>query len=116
MHFISDAPDVTVDVSISNPTENQSFTIKCKPKGRPAEYQFTSFIQKWGSVVIPNTHITNNGIMKIENVQLQDSGTYICKANNGIRDRNQQLDQSGNITVNIKGKLSYFIRVLFNKS
>ncbi|XP_060607416.1 hemicentin-1-like, partial [Ruditapes philippinarum] len=94
------APDVTV--SSSTPTENHPFTIKCKLEGRPAEYHFTSFIQKWGSVRIPNTHITNSDVIKIENVQLQDSGTYVCKANNGIRDRNQQLDQSGNNTVDIK--------------
>ncbi|XP_060607414.1 hemicentin-1-like [Ruditapes philippinarum] len=95
------APDVIVVVNNTYPVENTSLTIKCKPEGRPANYHFTSFVQKLGSIIVHNTHSSNNGVIVIENVQLHDSGTYICKANNGIRDRNDRLDQSGNITVNI---------------
>jgi hypothetical protein len=54
-------------------------------------------------VVISKVQNPTNGAKEVQNAQLQDSGTYICVANNGIRDRNQKLDQSGNNTVNVKG-------------
>jgi hypothetical protein len=113
MNLFSDAPDVIVVVNNTYPVENTSLTIKCKPEGRPANYHFTSFVQKLGSIIVHNTHSSNNGVIVIENVQLYDSGTYICKANNGMRDRNDRLDQSGNITVNILGQLNFCIEYLF---
>ncbi|XP_060592452.1 uncharacterized protein LOC132747146, partial [Ruditapes philippinarum] len=96
------APDVTVNVSSLNPTENYTLTVKCEPEGRPADYHFSSIVHKWGDVVISKILNPTNGVIEVQNAQLQDSGTYICVANNGIRDRKQKLDQSGNNTVKVK--------------
>ncbi|XP_060605437.1 basement membrane-specific heparan sulfate proteoglycan core protein-like [Ruditapes philippinarum] len=101
--IVNYAPDVTVNVSSRNPTENNTLTVKCEPKGRPTDYHFSSIVHKWGDVVISKVLNPTNGVKEVQNAQLQDSGTYICEANNGIRDRSKKLDQSGNNTVNVKG-------------
>ncbi|XP_060600888.1 hemicentin-1-like [Ruditapes philippinarum] len=100
--IVNYAPDITVSVSSRNPTENNILTVKCEPKGRPAYYHISSIVHKWGDVVISKVQNPTNGVIEVQNAQLQDSGTYICVANNGIRDRNQKLDQSGNNTVKVK--------------
>ncbi|XP_060579214.1 cell adhesion molecule DSCAML1-like [Ruditapes philippinarum] len=62
-------------------------------------------------MVISKVLNSTNGVIEVQNVQLQDSGTYICVANNGILDRKQKLDQSGNNTVNVKVSPKILLKV-----
>ncbi|XP_053388184.1 uncharacterized protein LOC128551359 [Mercenaria mercenaria] len=101
-YFMKDAPAVTVDLSNTDPEEDTSLLISCKATGRPNRYTYTSMFQTLGAVSIPNTHLPANGIIDIKNLKIKDSGTYTCLVNNGIADRNNKLDQTGNVTVVIK--------------
>ncbi|XP_060607198.1 basement membrane-specific heparan sulfate proteoglycan core protein-like, partial [Ruditapes philippinarum] len=100
------APNVSVIISEADPVENNSLQIRCNASGRPASYTFTSIVQTWRGIKISNAHLPGNrnfnGVINIQKLQLEDSGTYTCHVNNGISDRNQQLDQIGKTDVSIK--------------
>ncbi|XP_060599960.1 hemicentin-1-like [Ruditapes philippinarum] len=102
--IVNHAPNVSVLISEADPVENKSLQISCHASGRPANYTFTSMVQTWRRIKISNTHLPGNfnGVINIQKLQLQDSGTYICHVNNGITDRNQQLDQFGKTDVSVK--------------
>ena len=98
-------------VSKEDPTENTSFKISCNATGRPNTYTFTSMVQTWRGITIPNSHLPINdhfnGVIEIQKLKLEDSGTYTCHVNNGILDRKQTLDQVGKTGVSVKGLSRY---------
>ncbi|XP_053389789.1 hemicentin-1-like, partial [Mercenaria mercenaria] len=96
------APNVTINLSNGEPEENSSLLISCSAVGRPVNYVYTSMKQTWEGIQIQNIHRPVHGNINIMNLQLQDSGIYTCAVNNGIRDRNQQLDQIGTKSVLVK--------------
>ena len=104
--LFSDAPNVTIDLSDFDPVENKQLRISCVAVGRPNTYTYTSMIQTWGGIGIRNFTSSTTGIIDIDKLQLEDSGTYTCSVNNGIYDRNHQLDQIAKKDILVKG-MSY---------
>lgn len=103
LYIILDAPNVTVNVSESEPTENDTLEIVCQADGHPSTYKYSPIVQSWNGIDIRRETVTGNGFIRVSRVQLQDSGTYTCMVNNGISDRNQQLEQIGKQNISIKG-------------
>lgn len=95
-----------MEINNTDPTENSSLQIKCNAVGRPDVYTYTSMVQTWEGVNIPNANKPVSGVISIGTAQLRDSGTYSCMVNNGIRDRNQQLNQMGTKGIMVKGLFS----------
>ncbi|KAH3699164.1 hypothetical protein DPMN_074118 [Dreissena polymorpha] len=103
------APDVTIYMSSTNPSEGQPFELKCEASGVPALYTFTALTQTHGGTQIPNTHITLEGpasmssrIVRIPTLRMDDTGTYTCSVQNGVRNVSGHLHQTAATKLMVK--------------
>ncbi|XP_060604520.1 hemicentin-1-like [Ruditapes philippinarum] len=94
------APDVNISLSRTSVKEGESLTLYCNGHGVPSSYIYTSLIQSWNNVAIPNNntavdHTERYSSFYFKSLRLDDTGTYTCTLNNGISDLSGILDQSG---------------------
>ncbi|KAL3887546.1 hypothetical protein ACJMK2_027485 [Sinanodonta woodiana] len=99
------APDVKVTTT-GQPQENMTSSIKCEVKGVPALYTFHPWQHMWGDVLIrdnlqQNSTDPNDNTLWLERMTLQDTGTYICSADNGIKGINGAVIQKGTVDINV---------------
>lgn len=96
--------------------------LECKPDGFPNVYQFDRWEHKSffgdhirylnassGVLILPN-HA--NMLSKFE--RYQDSGVYVCAVNNGIPDQNGDINQQGQTSVRVKGKVTIVFKAFKN--
>lgn len=105
---LTDAPDVSTELSTTNITEGASLTLFCKGSGVPSMYTYVSLIQKWNTIEINNDNRELAGTARYSSIhfnqlQLQDSGTYTCTLNNGIRNESGILNQASSRNIFVKG-------------
>ncbi|XP_053390451.1 neural cell adhesion molecule 2-like [Mercenaria mercenaria] len=96
-------PDVTVSLSTEDITEGNTLSISCDANGVPSVYNYNGLTQTWNGNPVPNTHTEVSGTPKhsslhIPFLQLQDSGTYTCYVNNGVK----TADTVSSVTVKVK--------------
>ncbi|KAL3857102.1 hypothetical protein ACJMK2_011798 [Sinanodonta woodiana] len=99
------APDVNV-TTINQPQENNSSSIRCEVNGVPALYTFHPWKHMWGDVLIrdnlqQNSTGSNDNTLWLERMTMQDTGTYICSADNGIKGINGVVIQNGIVDINV---------------
>ncbi|KAL3887603.1 hypothetical protein ACJMK2_027540 [Sinanodonta woodiana] len=99
------APDVSVTTT-GQPQENMASSIRCEVKGVPALYTFHPWQHMWGDVLIrdhlqQNSTGPNGNTLWLERMTLQDTGTYICSADNGIKGYNGAVIQKGIVDINV---------------
>ncbi|XP_053389576.1 hemicentin-1-like isoform X3 [Mercenaria mercenaria] len=96
-------PDVTVSLSTEDITAGNTLSISCDADGVPSVYSYNGLTQTWNGTPVPNAHTEVIGTPKystlhIPSLQLQDSGTYTCYVNNGVR----TADTVSSVTVKVK--------------
>lgn len=96
----------TVTVLLSNVINGQTSDIVCTAKGVPDNYNYTSWTQMYGGVVIRKglnfgSLSSKNSRLTLTNVSYQDIGIYKCTAHNTIKDKYGELEQQGSAYLNI---------------
>ncbi|XP_052063073.1 nectin-1-like [Mytilus californianus] len=105
------APDITVD----SPTYTQNDvirTVSCNPTGNPDSYTYHKWQHKskYGEVL---RELNGNKTLLLPDVselmRYQDTGEYVCTASNGIKDKDNKLEQTGSGYVTVNGNTKYHL-------
>ncbi|XP_071175217.1 neural cell adhesion molecule 1-like isoform X2 [Mytilus edulis] len=98
------SPDITVNSPVY--TQNDANrTLTCNPSGNPDRYTYQRWQHKskYGEIV---REFDGSKTLKLPDIPVlsryQDSGEYVCTASNGIKDKDNKIDQTGSgyVTVN----------------
>lgn len=114
----TDAPQVSISLLPITVTQNRELKIVCEAKdGFPAVYKYKGFVHSYNGNTIPIiappvVGTPKNSSLHILSARLQDTGTYTCYVSNGINNTGI-FDQRASVTINIKGKLLFFLINLF---
>ncbi|XP_053391543.1 uncharacterized protein LOC128554308, partial [Mercenaria mercenaria] len=92
------APDVSIRLSTTNIREDESLTLFCDGFGVPSTYAYSSLTQMWNNIEIPNSNTALSGTqlyssIHFSSLKLEDTGTYTCILNNGIKNTSGFLNQ-----------------------
>ncbi|XP_076109449.1 uncharacterized protein LOC143078475 [Mytilus galloprovincialis] len=103
---ITYAPDITVTSPIY--TQNDAIrTVTCKPSGNPDSYIYHKWQHKskYGDII---REFGGNKTLKLPDVPVmlryQDGGEYVCTASNGIKDKEDELEQTGSGLVSVNAQ------------
>ncbi|KAL3860890.1 hypothetical protein ACJMK2_006986, partial [Sinanodonta woodiana] len=119
--IIQYAPVIKV-TDVSSTLQDMKSLITCEAIGFPAVYTFYPWKHMWGETTIRSglqgiptgSTSTSQNILKLERLSLQDMGTYVCSAGNGIKGFNGEFIQMAAVDLNITG-VPVFLREETNK-
>ena len=103
----TDAPTVSVH-GITFDQSESTRAVNCVPVGNPQSYTYYKWQHKskYG-VLIRELDGEQNGVLTLQNISVedryQDSGEYVCTADNGIVGRDGKVKQTGSGYVIING-------------
>ena len=104
---LTDAPTVSVH-GITFDQSESTRAVNCVPVGNPQSYTYYKWQHKskYG-VLIRELDGEQNGVLTLQNISVedryQDSGEYVCTADNGIVERDGKVKQTGSGYVIING-------------
>ncbi|VDI14607.1 Hypothetical predicted protein, partial [Mytilus galloprovincialis] len=98
------APDITVTSPIYTQSDVNRI-VTCNPSGNPNSYTYHKWQHKskYGEII---REFEGNNTLKLPDAEMliryQDSGEYVCTASNGIKGRDNRIEQTGSgyVTVN----------------
>ncbi|KAL3878167.1 hypothetical protein ACJMK2_030536, partial [Sinanodonta woodiana] len=100
------APDIVVTVS-GTTMKNQTVLLICEARGVPVNITFYPWIHLWKNDVIrtglAGTTNSTHTTLLIDRLSLENSGTYICSATNGVPGKNGTFEQRGSHVINVTG-------------
>lgn len=109
-HFLTDPPSINITKYLGNTG------LQCYPDGKPHSYTFYPWLHKseFGQFI---RQLDNNEIIRFKEVGINTqnykwNGIYICRAENGIKDVNGTLIQSGQILVKQAGQNVFYSEVM----
>ncbi|KAL3887393.1 hypothetical protein ACJMK2_027335, partial [Sinanodonta woodiana] len=103
------APDLNITVTGSDQL-NMTWNVTCEAHGFPTHYTFHPWRQMLGEVTIRSDlhgyHEDNSSTntLTLNNLLLEDIGTYVCAVDNGVRGINGDIIQTNATVLHVKGK------------